>query len=93
MMSVREIDMERFRDQIRLLTLKQLHHLGFGHYGGSLSIADVLAVLYGKVMKIDPANPSWEDRDFFILSKGTAAPPYMQRFIFPAILKKMCSIR
>ncbi|MDI5790800.1 hypothetical protein PO124_27480 [Bacillus licheniformis] len=33
-----------FRDQIRLLTLKQLHHLGFGHYGGSLSIADVLAV-------------------------------------------------
>ncbi|MCY8018731.1 transketolase [Bacillus haynesii] len=74
MMSVREIDMERFRDQIRLLTLKQLHHLGFGHYGGSLSIADVLAVLYGKVMKIDPANPSWEDRDFFILSKGHGGP-------------------
>lgn len=73
-MSVREIDMERFRDQIRLLTLKQLHHLGFGHYGGSLSIADVLAVLYGKVMKIDPANPSWEDRDFFILSKGHGGP-------------------
>ena len=56
-MSVREIDMERFRDQIRLLTLKQLHHLGFGHYGGGLSITNVLAVLYGKVMKIDPANP------------------------------------
>nr|MDH3162566.1 hypothetical protein [Bacillus licheniformis] len=73
-MSVREIDMERFRDQIRSLTLKQLHHLGFGHYGGDLSIADVLAVLYGKVMKIDPANPSWEDRDFFILSKGHGGP-------------------
>ncbi len=92
-MSVKEINMERFRDQIRLLTLKQLHHLGFGHYGGSLSIADVLAVLYGKVMKIDPANPSWEDRDFLSFQKGTAAPPCMQRFILPAILKKMCSIR
>nr|MDH3155586.1 hypothetical protein [Bacillus licheniformis] len=39
-----------------------------------MSIADVLAVLYGKVMKIDPANPSWEDRDFFILSKGHGGP-------------------
>ncbi|WP_307894635.1 transketolase [Bacillus swezeyi] len=69
-----EVDVARLCSQIRLLTLKQLHHLGFGHYGGSLSIAEVLAVLYGKVMKFDPANPAWEERDYFILSKGHGGP-------------------
>ncbi|RRJ64414.1 transketolase [Paenibacillus oralis] len=66
--------LELFRDEIRLKTLKELHHLGFGHYGGSLSIVEVLAVLYGGVMKVDPANPKWEERDYFILSKGHGGP-------------------
>jgi transketolase len=66
--------LETFRDKIRLLTLKELHHLGFGHYGGSLSIVEALAVLYGEVMKVDPLNPKWEDRDYFILSKGHGGP-------------------
>ncbi|PKG24627.1 transketolase [Niallia nealsonii] len=66
--------METLRDQIRLLTLKELHHLGFGHYGGSLSIVEALAVLYGGVMKIDSKNPKWEERDYFILSKGHGGP-------------------
>lgn len=66
--------LELFRDEVRLKTLKELHHLGFGHYGGSLSIVEVLAVLYGEVMKLDPANPKWEDRDYFILSKGHGGP-------------------
>ena len=65
---------ERYRDEIRLMTLKELHHLGFGHYGGSLSIVEVLAVLYGEVMKVDPKKPQWEDRDYFILSKGHGGP-------------------
>lgn len=47
---------------------------GKGHVGGSLSIVDVLAVLYGKVMNIDPKNPDWEDRDRFVLSKGHSGP-------------------
>lgn len=66
--------LELFRDEVRLKTLKELHHLGFGHYGGSLSIVEVLAVLYGEVMKLDPANPKWEERDYFILSKGHGGP-------------------
>ena len=49
-------------------------NLGVGHIGGAFSIAEVLALLYGKVMRIDPNNPQWEDRDFFILSKGHAGP-------------------
>jgi transketolase len=65
-----------FRDEIRLMTLKELHHLGFGHYGGSLSIIEALAVLYGEVMKVDPKNPNWEERDYFILSKGHGGPAY-----------------
>ncbi|MEK3789869.1 transketolase [Paenibacillus sp. FSL K6-1230] len=66
--------LELFRDEVRLKTLKELHHLGFGHYGGSLSIVEALAVLYGEVMKLDPANPKWEERDYFILSKGHGGP-------------------
>jgi len=40
------------------------------HIGSSLSIADILAVLYGKVLQVDPTQPAWSDRDRFILSKG-----------------------
>ena len=45
-----------------------------GHPGGSLSIADVLAYLYWKEMKVDPADPKMADRDRLVLSKGHAAP-------------------
>ncbi|MDO4626184.1 MAG: hypothetical protein Q4A81_02575 [Pasteurellaceae bacterium] len=48
--------LEKFANDIRIHTLKSLVHLGFGHFGGSLSIVEVLAVLYGKVMNIDPNN-------------------------------------
>lgn len=48
---------------------------GSGHPGGSLSAADLLTGLYfGGIMKVDPQNPDWEDRDRFILSKGHVAP-------------------
>lgn len=60
--------------QIRLETLKMLTQLGFGHYGGSMSVVETLAVLYGAVMKIDPADPDWPERDYFVLSKGHAGP-------------------
>ena len=63
-----------FAAEIRLETLKIIASRGFGHVGGSMSIIDALAVLYGEVMKIDPKNPRWEDRDRFVLSKGHTAP-------------------
>jgi transketolase len=44
-----------------------------GHIGSSLSMADLLAVLYESVLRVDPANPRWPERDRFILSKGHAA--------------------
>lgn len=71
-MNVNEIT-QLARD-IRVATLKSLTHLGFGHYGGSMSVVETLAVLYGDVMKIDPADPDWPERDYFVLSKGHAGP-------------------
>lgn len=68
------IRLEKFAVQIRLETLKEFKHLGFGHVGGAMSIVEVLAVLYGEVMKYDPENPSWDQRDWLVLSKGHAGP-------------------
>lgn len=63
-----------FAAQIRLYTAKCIASRGFGHLGGSLSVADLLAVLYGEVMKIDSKNPDWSERDLLVCSKGHAGP-------------------
>lgn len=63
-----------FAAQIRLALLEEMKARGFGHIGGSLSICDLLAVLYGKVMKYDAKNPKWADRDKLVCSKGHAGP-------------------
>ncbi|MBW2957014.1 MULTISPECIES: transketolase [Hafnia] len=67
-------EVQRYATEIRVETLKALTNLGFGHYGGSMSVVETLAVLYGAVMNIDPADPEWEARDNFVLSKGHAGP-------------------
>lgn len=68
--------MERMAQQIRLDIIESLYLAGSGHPGGSLSIAEIMSVLYFHEMDIDPQNPSREDRDRFVLSKGHAAPAY-----------------
>ena len=65
---------EKFATQIRRETLRCMNSQGSGHVGGSLSIADLLAVLYTSHMKVDPANPKMPDRDQLVLSKGHAGP-------------------
>ena len=67
-------EVKKLARRIRIDVLKMLVHLGFGHFGGSLSVVETLAVLYGAVMKVDPKNPDWEDRDYMVLSKGHAGP-------------------
>jgi transketolase len=44
------------------------------HTGGSLSLAEILAALYFRVLRVDPADPQWEERDYLILSKGHCVP-------------------
>jgi transketolase len=51
-----------------------IHVAGSGHPGGSLSATDIMTALYFKHMNVRPAEPKWEDRDRFVLSKGHAAP-------------------
>lgn len=65
---------KEFAKEIRIEALKSLRCLGFGHVGGAMSIADLLAVLYGGEMKIDPKNAKKRDRDQLVLSKGHAGP-------------------
>src|ERR1035438_1529978 len=57
---------------IRKSILQMISRAKAAHVGGALSVADLLAVLYFDVLKIDPAQPRWEDRDRLIFSKGHA---------------------
>lgn len=70
----RRNELIRFAKEIRMNTLECLNHLGFGHYGGSLSVVEVLAVLYKEVMPMTPEEFAKKDRDYFVLSKGHAGP-------------------
>lgn len=65
--------MEKARD-LRVSIVKTLHKSQSGHTGGSLSAIDIVTALYFHVMRHDPENPLWEERDRFVLSKGHAAP-------------------
>ena len=58
----------------RLLAVEAVHRCASGHPGGSLSILDVLTVLYFHTMNVDPENPQDPDRDRFVLSKGHCTP-------------------
>jgi len=59
---------------MRRAVIEMAYRAGSGHCGGSLSCAEILAVLYGRVLRHRPAEPAWPERDRFILSKGHAAP-------------------
>lgn len=71
-MSVLEV--KRMANQLRQDIITALLPAKSGHPGGSLSSADILATLYFHEMRIKPEEPSWPDRDRFVLSKGHAAP-------------------
>jgi len=58
----------------RRLVIKSTSIAGSGHPGGSFSMAEILGCIFFKYLKFDPNNPSWEDRDRLVLSKGHASP-------------------
>lgn len=75
MMKEQELrELKVFSAKIRLEVLKMLKWRTYGHLGGSMSMIELLSVLYGKQMKYDPENPDWEDRDYLVLSKGHSGP-------------------
>jgi transketolase len=67
-------ELQRMAGIIRCDIVEMICTAGAGHPGGSLSAADVVTALYFRVMRIDPKNPGWPERDRFILSKGHACP-------------------
>ncbi len=67
-------DIFRLAADIRIQTLRCMGSAGGGHVGGAMSICDLLAVLYGDIMKYDPQNPRWEERDRLVISKGHSGP-------------------
>jgi transketolase len=63
-------ELENIARGLRVDSLRLIHRRGAGHPGGALSAAEIMAVLYFHVLRVDPANPAWDERDRFILSKG-----------------------
>ena len=66
-------ELEEIARQLRVDSLRLIHRRGAGHPGGALSAAEIMAVLYFHHLRIDPAQPGWQGRDRFILSKGHAS--------------------
>ena len=67
-------ELQAFATRIRIAALEAIHSIGSGHVGGAMSISDVLAVLYGREMRVNPEDPAWPDRDYLVVSKGHAGP-------------------
>jgi transketolase len=67
-------ELERYATVLRMHCVRMLAVAKSGHLDSSLSAADIVAALYYRVLRHDPKNPKWPERDRFVLSKGHAAP-------------------
>lgn len=65
---------DRMAAEWRYIMTDMICRAGSGHLGGALSLVEIVMTLYSRVMRSDPANPRWEERDRLVLSKGHAAP-------------------
>ena len=68
------IEMQAIADKIRVTVLNMVYKAQSGHLGGSFSVVEIVTALYFGVMKIDPENPGWSERDRLVPSKGHCAP-------------------
>ena len=92
-------ELREISQTLRQSIIHELVTAGSGHAAGCLGFADVMAVLYFHVMRIDPKNPDWQDRDIFVMSNGHYAPllyaTLAERGFFDkkelANLRKFCS--
>jgi transketolase len=83
-------ELETVAARMRCDLIRMIHTARMGHPGGSLSAVDLLAALYFRVMRIDPARPGWPERDRFILSKGHACPAWYAALIRRGYLGREC---
>lgn len=87
-------ELKRIARRMRINIVKMIGVAGSGHPGGSLSEVELLTALYFRVMRHDPKNPNWPDRDRFILSKGHGCPALYATYaeagyIDPALLNTL----
>ena len=66
--------LEKKAQELRQLVVRQVTAAGSGHVAGPLGFADVMAVLYFRILRLRPEEPNWIDRDLFIMSNGHYAP-------------------
>ncbi len=74
--SHQNIDLGQLAAKIRRHSVEMTHTAKASHVGSSLSMVELLAVLYARVLRIDPDRPDWSERDRFILSKGHGCAAY-----------------
>lgn len=74
MTNEKEQGLKQLACKVRKCIIEGVYNAKSGHPGGSLSIADTITYIYEYVLKYDPKNPKWEDRDRLVLSKGHCAP-------------------
>ncbi|MFQ5553476.1 MAG: transketolase, partial [Thermoplasmata archaeon] len=67
-------ELDEWARVLRVHVVRMTHAAGSGHPGGSLSAADVIAALYFHLLRLDPKEPFWAERDRFVLSKGHGCP-------------------
>src|ERR1700712_3700323 len=67
-------DLEVKANDIRVNIVRMLEAAGSGHSAGPLGLADIFAALYFDIMKHDPKNPDWDERDILLLSNGHCVP-------------------
>ena len=66
--------LEKIANDIRKDIIKMLEHAGSGHSAGPLGMADIFTALYFEILKQDPKNPDWTERDILVLSNGHTVP-------------------
>ena len=81
-------ELEKKAITVRQEIVKMTSNAGSGHLGGSLSCVDILVALYFHHLKYNPQNPSWSERDRFVLSKGHAAPAFYATLAFSGYFPK-----
>lgn len=82
-------DIEQMARRMRHKILEISHTCNLStHLGGGLSMVEIMAVLYGHVLRFDPSNPRWEDRDRFILSKGHGVLGYFSALLAAGIISE-----
>ena len=66
--------LERLAAEWRYVVADMICRAGAGHIGGTMSLVEILVTLYYRILRVDPQNPAWEDRDRLVVSKGHAGP-------------------